>query len=111
MSFGKMLIHKCEIFRHGDVARGNFTKKEPISIYNTNCRFVRKNTVGMGNTLSNGRIKISAYYILYLPKRVNVKNGDLVAWSLDPHTMYKVQEPYSPSNQFNIVTIEKEGEA
>lgn len=110
MSYGKMLIHRCEILRHNENAkRGNFTKNIAVSVYpvGTHCRFVRKTAA---NTDANGRTKVSAYYILYLPKRVKVKNGDVVVWSLDPKEQYKVQEPYSPSNRFNVVTIEKEGE-
>lgn len=82
----------------------------PVSVYppETRCRFVRKTAT---NTDANGRTKVSAYYVLYLPKRVNVKNGDVVIWSLDPEVKYKVQEPYTPSNRFNVVIIEKDGEA
>ena len=53
---------------------------------------------------------MSVYYVLYLPKQVKVKNGDIIIWSLDPESKYKVQEPYKPSNRFHIVTLEKEGE-
>lgn len=104
-----MLIHKCEILRHDEVKRGNFTKMSLISIYSpgTHCRFVRKTAT---NTDANGRTKVSAYYVLYLPKRVKVKNGDVIIWSLDPEAKYKVQEPYVPSNRFHVVTLEKEGE-
>lgn len=110
MSYGKMLIHRCEILRHGEGRRGNFTKLVPESLYppGTHCRFVRKTAT---NTDTAGRTKVSAFFVLYLPKRVKVQNGDLVVWSLDPDTKYKVQEPYAPSNRFNMVTIEKDGEA
>lgn len=109
MSFGRMLIHKCEVLRHEEKKRGNFIKMKPVSVYppGTRCRFVRKNAT---NTEANGRIKVSAYYILYLPKRVEVKNGDVIIWSLDPEARYTVQEPYAPSNRFHVVTLEKEGE-
>lgn len=82
----------------------------PVSIYppGTRCRFVRKTAT---NTEANGRTIVSVGYVLYLPKRVIVKNGDVVIWSLDPEGRYKVQEPYTPSNRYNIVTIEKDGEA
>ncbi len=109
MSFGKMLFHRCEILRYGEKKRGNFTKMSPISVYpaGTHCRFVRKTAA---NTDANGRTKVSAYYVLYLSKRIKVQNGDVVIWSLDPQAKYKVQEPYAPSNRFNVVTLEKEGE-
>lgn len=109
MSFGRMLIHKCEILRHEKEKRGNFTKMMPVSVYppGTHCRFVRKRAA---NTDVNGRTKVSAYYLLYLPKRIKVQNGDVIIWSLDPETQYKVQEPYTPSNRFNVVILEKDGE-
>lgn len=109
MSFGKMLIHRCEILRYEEEKRGNFTKMRPITVYQNEirCRFVRKTAT---NTDSNGRTKVSAYYVLYLPKRIKVKNGDVIVWSLDPEAKYKVQEPYAPSNRFHIVTLQKEGE-
>lgn len=110
MSFGRMLIHKCEVLRHEEEKRGNFTKMKPVSVYpsGTRCRFVRKTAT---NTEVNGRTKVSVYYVLYLPKRVKVKNGDVIIWSLDPEAEYMVQEPYMPSNRFHVVTLEKEGEA
>ena len=110
MSFGRMLIHKCEVLRHEEGKRGNFTKMRLVAIYpsGTRCRFVRKTAT---NTEANGRTKVSAYYILYLPKWVKVKNGDVIIWSLDPEAKYTVQEPYAPSNRFHVVTLEKEGEA
>jgi len=110
MSFGKMLIHKCEIFRHTKVTKGNFTKDILDSIYpaGTRCRFVRKNAT---NTDANGRTKISAYYVVILPKRIRVKNKDIIIWSDNPTSEYQVQEPYSPDNRYNKFVVMKEGEA
>lgn len=110
MSYGKLLIHRCDIYRHRDAKRGNFTKKLPgEKLYDdVHCRFIRKTAA---NTEVTGRTKVSAFYLLYLPKRIHVKNGDVIVWILDPDNKYKVQEPFSPSNRFNVVTIEKEGEA
>lgn len=110
MSYGKMLIHRCEILRHAEnIKRGNFTKKGLVSIYpaGTCCRIVRKIAK---NIDAVGRTKVSAYCILYLPKTIKVINGDVVIWSLDPDGTYTVQEPYAPSNRFHVVTIFKDGE-
>lgn len=109
MSFGRILIHRCEILRYKEEKRGNFTKMVPISVYpkGTRCRFVRKNAT---NTDANGRTKVLAYYVLYLPKRIKVQNGDVIIWSMDLEVKYKVQEPYTPSNRFHIVMLEKDGE-
>ena len=54
MSFGRMLIHKCEVLRHEEGKRGNFTKMLPVLVYpsGTRCRFVRKTAT---NTEANGR--------------------------------------------------------
>ncbi len=113
MSYGRMLIHRCEIRRYVDKTRGNYTKKVSQVLYpaGTHCRFVRKTSTSIENTKDHGRVKVSVFYILYLPKQVQVQNGDCIIWSLDPKHLYKVQEPYSPSNRFNLVTVLKEGEA
>lgn len=112
MSIGKMLIHKCDILRHVDKSRGNFTQKVPSAIYeNKRCRFIRKTST---NSEQLGRVKVSTYYILMLPKSVSVKNGDVVVWKrgeMDQEMRFKVEEPYSPCGKYNRVTIERESEA
>lgn len=112
MSIGKMLIHRCNIYKHDDEKRGNFTKKVPDAmIYeNRRCRFIRKNST---NTEENGRVKVNTYYVLMLPKSIKVENGNIVCWvDKEGKEIYrfKVEEPYSPSGKYNRVSIEREGE-
>ena len=119
MSIGRMLIHRCDIFRHGDKMSGNFTKKELAPIYeNKRCRFIRKSST---NTETMGHVKVSTYYVLMLPKSVRVKNGDVIYWTPEPDESdsqddsktilkFKVEEPYAPSGRYRRVSIEREDE-
>ena len=108
-----MLIHKCNIYKHGNEKIGNFTKKVPnMKVYeNQRCRFIRKNST---NTEENGRVKVNTYYVLMLPQSVSVENGNIVCW-IDKNGnetyRFKVEEPYSPSGKYNRVSIERESEA
>lgn len=106
-----MLIHRCKILRYQEEKRGNFTNQVPKVLYpaGTHCRFVPKMN-GSVDTEVDGRTKVVVFYDLYLSKRVQVKNGDLVIWSFDPDHFYQVQEPYAPSNRYTLVTVKKEGE-
>lgn len=112
MSIGRLLIHKCDIYRHTDKRCGNFTKKEPEKIFsNKRCRFIRKTAT---NSNEMGRVKVNTYYVLMIPKSVRVENGDLVYWIAGEYGQemrFKVEEPYSPSGKYNRVTIERESEA
>lgn len=112
MSIGKLLIHKCDIYRHTDKKCGNFTKKEPEKICdNKRCRFIRKTSA---NSEQMGRVKVNTYYILMLPKSVEVKNGDIVTWIAGEYgreMRFKVEEPYAPAGRYNRVTLERESEA
>lgn len=112
MSIGKLLIHRCDVYRHVDKKYGNFTKKEPEMIYsNKRCRFIRKTST---NSSEMGRVKVDTYYILMLSRGVEVKNGDIVCWTAGEYGQemrFKVEEPYAPSGKYNRVTLERESEA
>lgn len=112
MSIGRMLIHRCDISRHEDTKRGNFTKKDASCIYeNKRCRFIRKTSTSSEQL---GRVKVSTYYVLMLPRSVIVKNGDIVVWKrgeMEQEMKFRVEEPYAPCGKYNRVTINQESEA
>lgn len=107
---GRLLIHKCTIYRHEDGKRGNFTTKSPDKIVKEKvpCRFIRKTDK---NTVENGRVKVLVTYSIMLPKKSDIKNGDRIRWSLEPDILYKVTEPYPSNGKFRHVMLEREGEA
>lgn len=107
---GRLLSHKCTIYRHVDGKRGNFTTKNPEKVVKENvpCRFIRKTDK---NTEVNGRVKVLVTYSIMLPKKMDVLNGDRICWKSEPDVMYKVTEPYPSNGKFRHVMLEREGEA
>lgn len=109
MSYSKMLNATCSIFCHDEEEQDGITRNKPVLLReNVRCRLVRKTAYGADTSNSKGRAVISTFYLLYLGKRVDIHNGDLV---FVKNEKYIVQEPYQPCGHHVVVSLKKEGEA
>ena len=109
MSYSKLLNARCSIFRHKEVEEDNITREKPVLEYdNIRCRLVRKTAYGSDTTTEKGRVVITVFYMLYLGKKVDVLNGDLVFINDEK---YIVQEPNKPCGHHTAVMLKKDGEA
>lgn len=109
MSYSKMLNNRCSVYRHKDSIKDNITVKKPVLIYeNMRCRFVRKTAYGSDTTTQKGRAVITVFYMLYLAKKVDVHNGDIVFIKDEKYIVY---EPNKPCGHHTVVMLKREGEA
>lgn len=109
MSYSKMLNNRCSIYRHKDNIKDNITTKKPVVLYeNLRCRLVRKTAYGSDTTTTKGRVVITVFYMLFLGKKVDIRNGDVVFINGENYT---VHEPNKPCGHHTAVTLKREGEA